>query len=793
MPTHISWAAAGLLTIPSVCTGLTSGNSLFICDPTATGLSGTLIGYADSNPWSYFNNTDWTVKSVGSSQCPTGPCDNKSVVEWISAIAQTTPGGTATYNLFEDQTTLAGQIYTDAMWDQFVGCSVAGTCSSKFAEGILYFAVLPVEYLGTSFNSNSDNWFYPNFMPMTNSNIWTYGDVGLRYCGPGASAGSECAAYEYNENYEWQSLALNPSSSSFLHTTAREWAVGGNDIPEGSSFFKQMVRYDGVGVGMWAQISFADSYADDSDASNIRDDQQSLLNVVITNMNRRSNMTSMYSAGDTGFGMDGYHYWSYQGATNANDNGLGIVYGTSPVQCATSNETACFWAPDAKDSNATSAPSAMFLTSSDPYASGDMGLGVSYNANTDAFLTGSFNQALIRQNVKNGNGNTQANTNTYTYRGSFQNQYSTPSSLSSGTLGWSGYFNGILEFDVSGASNNQFASIGTGSTRASFTFDYGTNFAEVVAPMDITAFASNNYTTNWTTVDTGSMTLTFGDLDNTDAKSAFLANNVFAAEIQDNGTQIDGTSGGSNNLAGVMVTWQSLDNPDTTLYEGMSNASENSSAQGGGDAFSDPGGRGHFTKWGFWAMSSADIAVATGNQNASVHLGTWVGGEIIDQSLIPTSGTASKSGGAVFNVAYRHNASGNDYDVHKYTSTADVDATFTWGTSGYSGTLTFKDFDEKNPILVNAGFLDANGLFAVGITGTDQHYTGSLTPSLQNGWSGLASVKGSIFGGEYTQYGTTTTYIESGGNISVDIYKTGDSATAGANDFYTAEGIYLLY
>ena len=80
------------------------------------------------------------------------------MVEWISAIAQTTPGGTATYNLFEDQTTLAGQIYTDAMWDTFVGCT-SGSCSSKFAEGILYFAVLPVEYLGTSFNSNSDNWF----------------------------------------------------------------------------------------------------------------------------------------------------------------------------------------------------------------------------------------------------------------------------------------------------------------------------------------------------------------------------------------------------------------------------------------------------------------------------------------------------------------------------------------------------------------------------------------------------------------------------------------------------------
>jgi hypothetical protein len=503
----------------------------------------------------------------------------------------------------------------------------------------------------------------------------------------------------------------------------------------------------------------------------------------------------MYSAGDSGFGMDGYHYWSYQGATNANDNGLGVVYGTSPVECATSNETACFWAPDAKESaggtgnpSDTAAPSAMFLTSSDPYASGNMGLGVSYNANTDAFLTGSFNQALIRQNVKNGNGNWRSYTDTSTYRKTNLGQNSFPSSGSStsGTLDWSGYFNGILEFDVSGASNNQFASIGTGSTRASFTFNYGTNFAEVVAPMDITAFDSNNYTANWTTVDTGSMTLKFGDLDNTDAKSAFLANKVFAAEIQDDGTQIDSTSGGSNNLAGVMVTWQSLDNPDSTLYNGMSNV-------GNGDAFSDTQGNANYASWGFWAMSSADIAVATGDQNASVHLGTWVGGELIDQSLIPTSGSANMSGGAVFNVAYRHNASGTDYDVHKYTSTADVSATFNWGTSGYSGSITFENFDDKNPIVANAGFFDINGFFTVPIVGTDQHYSGSLTPSMQNGWSGTASVKGSLYGGQYTAYGVTHTVRESGGSFDVNIYKTGDTSTAGANDFYTAEGIYLIY
>ena len=124
------------------------------------------------------------------------------------------------------------------------------------------------------------------------------------------------------------------------------------------------------------------------------------------------------------------------------------------------------------------------------------------------------------------------------------------------------YFSGILEFDASGASIPINLLLLEQAVPLLALLLITTNFAEVVAPMDITAFASNNYTTNWTTVDTGSMTLTFGDLDNTDAKSAFLANNVFAAEIQDNGTQIDGTSGGSNNLAGVMVTWQSLDNPE---------------------------------------------------------------------------------------------------------------------------------------------------------------------------------------------------------------------------------------
>ena len=132
------------------------------------------------------------------------------------------------------------------------------------------------------------------------------------------------------------------------------------------------------------------------------------------------------------------------------------------------------------------------------------------------------------------------------------------------------------------------------------------------------------------------------------------------------------------------------------------------------------------------------------------------------------------------NVAYRYNQTGTNYDVHKYTTTADVTASFTWGSSGYSGLLIFRNFDDKNAIVANAGFTSFN----VAITGTDHTYTGNSTTSLQNDWLGGASVAGALYGG--------TTPDESGGRINVNLYKSGDIGTAGANDFYMAEGIYLI-
>ena len=336
---------------------------------------------------------------------------------------------------------------------------------------------------------------------------------------------------------------------------------------------------------------------------------------------------------------------------------------------------------------------------------------------------------------------------------------------SSSATGYSGFFSGILEFDVSGSGNSQLASMRSSSTLASFSFDTTNDDVQVVAPMTISAAPSNNYTSNWTTVDTGSMTLKFGDATNDEAKSAYISSEVFGAEIQDDGAQIDGTSGGSNNLAGVMVSYNTLDKEDSDLFHDNGNNSMPDTA---------------YSTWGFWAMSSVDISPNTGTQNASVHLGTWVGGETLAQNEIPTSGTASMSGAAVMNVAYRYNQTGTNYDVHKYTTTADVAASFTWGSSGYSGSLDFTNFDDKNAIVANAGFTS----FTVAITGTDHTYTGNSTTSLQNDWLGGASVAGALYG--------DTSPDESGGRINVNLYKSGDISTAGANDFYMAEGIYLL-
>ena len=667
---------------------------------------------------------------------PGGTTVDTQILQYAQELAGS--ANSSTYNLYEDQVTIAGRVD-----DGF---------PTNTSRHIYAFAVIPREHFSPSGTSN--DYFYPNFIPRS---VWSYGDVGVDYC-LAVDTQSNCNS-DYSNVYQWHELAFRTGNSNSVIYTSR-FGHSNNNVPEGMSLWYQHIDNDvfsgsnnqGVLPGLWAQISFKDSY-DGASGSTTRDDQESLLNVVISQMDARKYDTTRYSAGDTNIGSDGYHYWSYQQPTNANDNSSAIVYGTSVIECATATDVGCFYGGSSINSKGA------MLTSSDPYKSGDMTLSVSYDGNSDTFSTGSFNQAIIKERSATSLGSTA---NNYTF-----DHFSARKIGGTGydPSGFSGFFSGILEFDVSGTGNSQLASLRSSSTLASFAFDSTYHDVQVVAPVTVSAAPANNYTATWSAVDTGSMTLKFGDANNDEAKSAYFSWDVLAAEIQDDGTQIDGTSGGSNNLAGVMVSFNTLDTPDSDLFH-----------TGGNDAIPDTS----YSSWGFWAMSAVDVSPNSGAQNASVHLGTWVGGETLAQNEIPTSGSASMSGAAVMSVAYRHNKSGTDYDVHKYTTTADVAASFTWGSSGYSGSLDFTNFDDKNTIVANAGFTS----FTVAITGTDHTYSGNSTTSLQNDWLGGASVAGALYG--------DTSPDESGGRINVNLYKSGDISTAGANDFYMAEGIYLI-
>ena len=126
------------------------------------------------------------------------------------------------------------------------------------------------------------------------------------------------------------------------------------------------------------------------------------------------------------------------------------------------------------------------ITSSDPYKSGNMSLSVNYNSNTDTFSTGSFNISAVVQDVK-------PSSSSYEDYASLSN-FRSSDFYDSSAASYSGFFSGILEFDVSGSGNSQLASMRSSSTLASFTFDTTNDDVQVVAPMTISAAPSNNYT-----------------------------------------------------------------------------------------------------------------------------------------------------------------------------------------------------------------------------------------------------------------------------------------------------------
>ncbi len=983
----------------------------------------------------FFLNDINGVGGGGSSSYYTNQ-DNEHIANWLLDQATTTSYIGAQYHSYLDQVVLTGDVYTDAMYNSF-------TSNNK---RIIALNLMPIEnHLGVG---TSADFFYPSFFSsgFYSSSSMDFKTLAPDYCAAVGNNSSACNTYA--NHYDWAEQVLDPSQNI---DTARFGAS--NEMPEGTSQWYQVMNPAGKGVGLQAQLSIQDSY-DGAGGSTTRDDQQSYLGVMINTMDKRSNDTTKYSAGDTGQYIDGTHYWSYQKRTNQTNDGLGVQLGVSPIECASSSDRGCLIA---EDSASDDRPIGMMVTTSDPYKTGPMSVGVKYNTNSDTWATDTFNQmaisgefhtvgsaSLINSNLpytghwaefdgtndfllNNANnhamfasrqpwafggvvridstpsegtffgratgsssghirlgvtnddklhfffgsgynnlkftgsetlstgtdygfyvdydggttGVSSGSTTQYfsrfrikqvnlttgavsdvpgswastnygissvgnggnfyigsswdgqrdfdgrvytfglttlkanetpddteigmfirnpvqwvtdykigeTYRSTgggttynnfqinqneaanstqiylmfsgddiqdtddgfhssnyirvrnyvkpnngtiyFQAPGTTNNTPQEGTdaidanqdyksiddfrhsdfytstaTAYAGFFSGLMEFDVSGTGNDQLASVRSGSTLASINFDTTNDEVAVSAPLTVSKLPGNNYTNTWDTVDDGELVLNFGDTMSGDANSAYISNEVFAAEINDGGEQIDSSSGGNSNMAGVMVSYNTLDKEDSDLFHNSGN---------------DPMPDAEYATWGFWALGSVDVSPNSGTQTAGVHLGTWVAGELVDQSEIPTSGSASMTGAAAVKAAYRYAQNGTNYDVHKYTTTADVAATFNWGSSAYTGNIAVTNFDDKNPIVSNAGFTSFN----VNLNSNNANtYTGTSTTVIQNGWSGGAAVKGALYGGN--------TVDESGGRINVSLYKNGALNESGANDFYVAEGIYLM-
>ena len=112
--------------------------------------------------------------------------DAADVYDYMEVVVDTASGSatTSTYNLFEDQVTLAGRVYTDAMLTNHYSSNSYGS------KRVFAFAVIPIENFSASGTTN--DYFYPNFIP---TNLWSYGDLGLDYCA-GIISNDQCTSYE---------------------------------------------------------------------------------------------------------------------------------------------------------------------------------------------------------------------------------------------------------------------------------------------------------------------------------------------------------------------------------------------------------------------------------------------------------------------------------------------------------------------------------------------------------------------------------------------------------------------
>ena len=120
-------------------------------DQTDSDTNGILIGVNDIN-WDHGDSDD---------------ANNFAIMQWIAGLSGDGSTTSSTYNLYEDQVTLAGEVYKDADFVSF----------TNNYKRVIPMVLIPIENFAASGSSN--DYFYPNFIPTT---FWSYGDVGVDYC-----------------------------------------------------------------------------------------------------------------------------------------------------------------------------------------------------------------------------------------------------------------------------------------------------------------------------------------------------------------------------------------------------------------------------------------------------------------------------------------------------------------------------------------------------------------------------------------------------------------------------------
>jgi len=734
----------------------------------------------------------------------------------------------ATYNLLEDQITLAGKPYTE---NDFKTLSEVKGASAK---EVVAFAPIPIEYTAKFKNPNSQNDYATYFLPqfITSGYMQSNQDGSDRlfdfdllqendYCEFDSSlncgfSSRSVANREYtavsNDNYSWASAALSSqegSSSDLFIKTDRFF--GSNDwSPSGQSLWYQVFNDSGRGVGLFAQINFnceGDGYCG-SDSWNSSETQSSFFSVVINDISNRNSLNG-YSIGDSGLAMSGQHFFSYSRKNSRNISNDGVfatsydtpqlVFGLNPIGCASSRDYGCFWGGDNQVSNEWNVPKGAMVTTSDPYKeqtniykTGSMDLGVMYamseNYSEDSdyknYHVGTFNQGIIAQNQIDSNGNIVSSTSLDSQTNSWRSE------SQSSNDNWSGFLNGFLNIDdkypqlIEGSINVNFNDqndrVKIDSTDSQFyKLPFLSSDASIKnawyrsgANEDLIPFSYGNQNDqSLIPLGTGHFTIQFGDeeennLKNNFAHSAYLNKSVFGAIAKDQDIAVKAESA----LVSDNLTFQK--SSDTTgaliTWETIDNPDE--------DFIQDATiPELDYMSWGFWALATNDIADnlynglfdGQGEQTAAVHMGTWFAGDLIDETDLPTDYQATLSGAAIFNVFTRLNDTS-----HRYIASGQASGELTFSSTGsWNGILNISEADKAS---ANADVKNWNASF--NFSSTDADFIQNFSCADVNASSICSGVRGSLYG--------TSNNIEMGAQFKYTVEN--------LNSIYMAEGISIL-